>query len=396
MRRLYELYGYKKYRMNKFEEYSFYIQNKSFLESDRFITFNDPDGRLMALKPDVTLSIIKSNLGGEEKVYYNETVYRPKDSHYREILQSGIECIGRIDAYSEAEVIALAAESLKLIGERFVIRVSDAAFLQEMFATMGLTDSTIAEALRLFSMKNPAGFDALVCEGKLTEASARTLKSLADLYRPFREGAAELHSFAISNASAQMADHLAKLCDILEAFGVLQYVYLDFSLVNSMDYYNGLIFQGAVEEIPFTVLSGGRYDRLPEKMGKKVGAIGFALDLDTVANYSPKRRDADVDVLVLYAAGDEATRVAAVMRALSARGLRVRSLRIEEQARVEHKITARQTLRLSDAEALATREDTVSDGAVLGAACDAVPGVEASTMRTGEMKNHIGEGNGLK
>ena len=163
-----------------------------------------------------------------------------------------------------------------------------------------------------------------------------------------------------------------------------------------MDYYNGLIFQGAVEEIPFTVLSGGRYDRLPEKMGKKVGAIGFALDLDTVANYSPKRRDADVDVLVLYAAGDEATRVAAVMRALSARGLRVRSLRIEEQARVEHKITARQTLRLSDAEALATREDTVSDGAVLGAACDAVPGVEASTMRNGEMKNHIGEGSGLK
>ena len=143
-------------------------------------------------------------------------------------------------------MIALAAESLKLIGERFVIRVSDAAFLQEMFATMGLSDSTVAEALRLFSMKNTAGFDALVREGKLTEASARTLKSLADLYRPFREGAAELRSFAISNASAQMADHLAKLCDILEAFGVLEYVYLDFSLVNSMDYYNGLIFQGAV------------------------------------------------------------------------------------------------------------------------------------------------------
>lgn len=347
---LYERFGYRKFKMTKFEPYDLYADNRDFLKSSQLITFTDLDGSLLALKPDVTLSIIKSNLGGEEKVYYNETVYRPKDSHYREILQSGIECIGRIDAYSEAEVIALAAESLKLIGERFVIRVSDAAFLQEMFATMGLSDSTVAEALRLFSMKNTAGFDALVREGKLTEASARTLKSLADLYRPFREGAAELCSFAISNASAQMADHLAKLCDILDAFGVLRYVYLDFSLVNSMDYYNGLIFQGAVEEIPFTVLSGGRYDRLPEKMGKKVGAIGFALDLDTVANYSTQRRDADVDVLVLYAAGDEATRVAAVMRTLSARGLRVRSLRIEEQAQVEHKITARQTLTLEEAE----------------------------------------------
>ena len=131
-------------------------------------------------------------------------------------------------------------------------------------------------------------------------------------------------------------------------------------------------------------------------MGKKVGAIGFALDLDTVANYSTQRRDADVDVLVLYAAGDEATRVAAVMCTLSARGLRVRSLRIEEQALVEHKITARQTLRLSDAEALAMREDTTEDGAVLGAGRDVVPGVEASTMRTGEMGYHIGEGSGLK
>ena len=67
-----------------------------------------------------------------------------------------------------------------------------------------------------------------------------------------------------------------------------------------------------------------------------------------------------------------------------------------EHASVQNKRTGRQTLGLSDAEALATREDTVSDGAVLGAACDAVPGVEASTMRTGEMKNHIGEGSGLK
>lgn len=360
---LYERFGYRKFKMTKFEPYDLYADNRDFLKSNQLITFTDLDGSLLALKPDVTLSIIKSNLGGEEKVYYNETVYRPKDNHYREILQSGVECIGKIDAYSEAEVIALAAESLKLIGEHFVLRVSDAAFLQEMFATMGLSESTMAEALRLFSMKNTAGFDVLVHEGKLTEASARTLKSLADLYLPFREGAAALRAYAISNASAQMAEHLAKLSDILEAFGVLQYVYLDFSLVNSMDYYNGLIFQGAVEEIPFTVLSGGRYDRLPQKMGKRVGAIGFALDLDTVANYTSVRKEADVDVLVLYEEGEEATRVAAVMHALSARGLRVRSLRREEQEHVEHKITARKTLSLSEAEACMT------DGSVTGEAC---------------------------
>ncbi|MBR4282117.1 MAG: ATP phosphoribosyltransferase regulatory subunit, partial [Clostridia bacterium] len=60
LRLLYEQFGYKKYRMNKFEEYSFYINNKNFLESDIIITFTDLDGKIIALKPDFTLSIAKN------------------------------------------------------------------------------------------------------------------------------------------------------------------------------------------------------------------------------------------------------------------------------------------------------------------------------------------------
>ncbi|MCE2604206.1 ATP phosphoribosyltransferase regulatory subunit, partial [Pseudomonas aeruginosa] len=60
LRGLYEQYGYKKYKMSKFEEYSLYVENKDFLASDKVITFTDLDGRLLALKPDVTLSIIKN------------------------------------------------------------------------------------------------------------------------------------------------------------------------------------------------------------------------------------------------------------------------------------------------------------------------------------------------
>ena len=54
--------GYTPYRMSKFEEYDLYADNKDFLISDNVITFTDTSGRLMALKPDVTLSIVK-NLG---------------------------------------------------------------------------------------------------------------------------------------------------------------------------------------------------------------------------------------------------------------------------------------------------------------------------------------------
>ena len=83
LRGLYRQYGYSQFKMGKFEEYDLYVRNKDFLVSDGIITFTDTDGRLMALKPDVTLSIIKNARvapGCVQKLYYNENVYRVSGS----------------------------------------------------------------------------------------------------------------------------------------------------------------------------------------------------------------------------------------------------------------------------------------------------------------------------
>ena len=68
LRSLYSCYGYSRFKMNKFEEYDLYAGNKDFLISDSVLTFTDGNGRLMALKPDVTLSIVKSSRDEPEKV----------------------------------------------------------------------------------------------------------------------------------------------------------------------------------------------------------------------------------------------------------------------------------------------------------------------------------------
>ena len=54
LRSLYREYGYSRFKMSKFEEYDLYVKNKDFLVSEGVITFMDNDGRLLALKPDVT------------------------------------------------------------------------------------------------------------------------------------------------------------------------------------------------------------------------------------------------------------------------------------------------------------------------------------------------------
>ena len=79
LRSLYAKFGYTQYKMSKFEEYDLYSNNKDFLVSDSVITFTDTTGKLMALKPDVTLSIIKNSNDEPstvQKLCYNENVYR--------------------------------------------------------------------------------------------------------------------------------------------------------------------------------------------------------------------------------------------------------------------------------------------------------------------------------
>ena len=83
LRALYRQYGYAQYRMSKFEEYDLYAGNKDCLVSENVLTFTDLNGKLMALKPDVTLSIVRGSpdrTDSVRKVFYNENVYRTAGS----------------------------------------------------------------------------------------------------------------------------------------------------------------------------------------------------------------------------------------------------------------------------------------------------------------------------
>ncbi|SET90930.1 ATP phosphoribosyltransferase regulatory subunit [[Clostridium] aminophilum] len=346
---LYRAYGYRKFKMSKFEPYDLYSDYRDFLTSSQIITFSDLDGTLLALKPDVTLSIMKNNNGGEEKVYYNENVYRAKNHHYREIQQVGVECVGEIDAYCEAEILMLAAKSLSLISGRYVLRVSDAGFLQKFLAAMRLPKKTADQVLGLFSTRNGAGLEKLRAEGSISDAAAQQLREMMDLFLPMEQGIEAIRRYDIIGDTVR---HLEEVAETLKAFGVIDNIYLDFSLVNSMDYYNKIIFQGAVPEIPYEILFGGRYDRLPQNMGKNVGAIGFAVYMDEIDNYISHRKKFDVDYLISYSGdGDTIARMASVSARLTAEGLSVRTVREDKRDAMQQKPRAKYELSLEEAEA---------------------------------------------
>ena len=159
LRALYSKNGYTQFKMSKFEEYDLYMKNKDFLVSQGVITFNDTDGKLLALKPDVTLSILKNSIDKEglvQKVYYNENVYRISDSShtYKEIMQSGLECIGDITEENSIEVVLLAFESLKLINENFVVNLSHMGLVEGLLEDYNIKDSVKNNVIKAICDKN--------------------------------------------------------------------------------------------------------------------------------------------------------------------------------------------------------------------------------------------------
>lgn len=301
LRGLYRKYGYTQYKMSKFEEYDLYARNKDFLVSDNIITFNDANGKLKALKPDVTLSIVRNSRDGADvqKVYYAENVYRmDKASHaFREIMQTGLECIGKIDVYQISEVLTLAAESLLRISSRSVLNLSHLDILSEMVNCLNLSEEYQQRVIKCIGSKNLHELTSICTEAGATLEQTEKLKGLLTTHGTAKQVIPKLEELGCAK---EAVEQLRVLCENLTANGLGDLVCLDFSVVNDMNYYNGIVFNGLVEGVPQSVLSGGQYDRLMKKMGRHSGAIGFAVYLDSLERLNSEAPQFDVDLLLLY------------------------------------------------------------------------------------------------
>ena len=328
LRELYQSYGYARYKVSKFEEYDLYAHNKSFLVSERILSFTDTDGRLMALKPDVTLSIVKNVDDAEpttRKLYYNETVYRTSaDAEgFREIMQTGLECIGNVDLYSMGEVLMLAQRSLALISDDYILDVSHMGFLSGLLESVGVEGSNATRLLGYIGNKNIPAIQQLCRACGIEDEAINVICRVTDLYAPLSEALQTVAPMVRGETMQNAYDQLCGVAELLDAYGCAERVYLDFSIVNDMSYYNGIIFRGFVNGIPDGVLSGGRYDSLIRKMGKQGGAIGFAVYLDQLERYGTDEVQSETEVLLLYDADVSPIDVVRTARELQKDGSRV-------------------------------------------------------------------------
>lgn len=179
-----------------------------------------------------------------------------------------------------------------------------------------MEEADYPEVMAAVRAKNLAALGDFCRRKGLSGTVQALLERLVTTYGTMDTVLAELAPLCVGGKKTREAwEELSSLCTLLKANGLGDKVYLDFSVEGDMDYYSGLVFRGFLKNLAAGVLSGGQYDKMVEKMGKRCGAMGFAIYLNELERLGPARPQYDADVLVLY---DDTTDLQALTRRLAA------------------------------------------------------------------------------
>ena len=237
----------------------------------------------------------------------------------------GLEYMGRIDRYSILEVITLAAMSLRTIDPDYLLEISHMHYTVDFLDDLGLDEIMYAELLNSIRQKNMTGIEEIAAKAGLDERYAGVLRQIPFLYGKMALTMKKAAELAVNARMLADLEELRIYCDALKSLGYSKNIQLDLSMVNDIDYYNGIVFRGYIRDLPGCVLAGGQYDKAMELFEKDAGAVGFAIYLDELTKGKPVVSSYDVDALLVY---DEAASIADVMKAvrsLQKEGLSVRA-----------------------------------------------------------------------
>jgi histidyl-tRNA synthetase len=285
MRDVCHRFGFGEVMTPTFEQSELFTLRSGQAVVDEMYVFSDKGGREMALRPEITASVIRffvnemSNLPKPLKLYYVGNCFRyenPQSGRYREFFQLGAELIGNDNPETDAEVISLAVHCLRAAGlQDFRVRIGHIGVMKSLVLSEVQDPALAGNVLRMIDKED---FDAM---GDMfdTHAISRNLFERITTLADIRGGTEILDSVE----DAKVHEHLKELFEILKLHGVDD-VELDLGIVRGLDYYTGMVFEidaprlGAEKQ----VMGGGSYTLSELFGGEPVFSTGFAIGIDRV------------------------------------------------------------------------------------------------------------------
>lgn len=302
---LFQRRGFDEVSTPEVEFYDLFLSSGNPMPQEQLLKIIDRSGKIMVMRPDCTTPIARvaasklRHLPGPQRLYYDQTVFRSDQEHRggrSEIAQCGVELLGAHGLHADAEVLALAADSLRAAGlQNFHIELGHVGFFHDLAHALQLPREDTETIRSLIEGKNFAALADFLAPHRST-VPGRALDRL-----PYLFGGAEVLDEAerlFPNCGA--VSYLRALYAALDAAGYGGDFRFDLGLVHQIDYYTGVVFRGYAMGAAGAVLSGGRYDGLLATFGADTPATGFAVDVDAVAGCLPPAEPVCPTLLIHY------------------------------------------------------------------------------------------------
>ncbi|MBQ8803988.1 MAG: ATP phosphoribosyltransferase regulatory subunit [Tyzzerella sp.] len=293
LQNVFHLYGYHDIQTPTFEFFEVFGKEMGTIPAKELYKFFDRDGNTLVLRPDITPSIARAavsvydsenlpiRLCYKGNTFINHSNYQGR---LRENTQAGAELIGVDSIEADAEMIAMAVDSLKAVGlKEFQIHVGSVKFFESLIKETALDGEAEARLRELIKNRNFFGVDEL-----LEKAQVKVTVKAAFQVLPELVGGSEVlknaKKIALNTETIEAVKRLEEMYRLLEAYGVDQYITFDLSMSGTYGYYTGVIFRGYTYGTGDAIVKGGRYDQLLEKFGKPSPSIGFVIVVDELMN----------------------------------------------------------------------------------------------------------------
>lgn len=295
------------------------INNRSGIE-DQLFKFFDKNNRTLALRHEMTTPIARvaaSRMYDDVlpfKLSYISSVYRyeqAQEGRQCEFYQAGVELMGVAEASADAEIIALAVDSLKNAGlNDFEICLGQVEFINGIMQQMGLSREKQNEIRLALEQRNLVDLNNAVEETNLPDKAKKALKSI-----PLLQGKEDILEFAnnlaLNEQSRKALDNLHDIYELLKVYGVADNVNFDLGVNRDFSYYTGMVFEIYAPGIGYPICGGGRYDKMLSDFGTDCPATGFALGIERLMLALDKQNKTQnvyrkKDVYIAYAQGRRA------------------------------------------------------------------------------------------
>lgn len=291
LKKRFRSYGFQQIHTPAFEEYDLYFNMNGTINHDEMIKTIDNRGKVLVLRPDITIPITQKiasknkTLDEEYRYFYVLDVFRQTfdDQTRKERTQAGVEYFGNPSPEADAEVVALSIHSLKDLGlNHFKIEIGHAGFFKELVKELRLSKQDLNELKRIIQAKNIPEIEPFLDSFSIDHSLKKAVQEIPLLYGNPEEVLSRAETIVYNEQMKHALTTLREIHQILDDYNVTNHIVIDLGLINHMDYYSGVTFQGFIENIGKPVLMGGRYDQLANQFSANIPAIGFAFEIETL------------------------------------------------------------------------------------------------------------------